>query len=396
LIIVAEEIDVLRRGQPPKDPELLQAMTLGRKLWLDYLQNHYLDGYIERGGSKVKVLVGSPGTGKTHLLRSALLDGAVQGYATVYLSARQFKLNDLPGFYQGIVAQLDFEQLVRGLCVRVVEQMGYDQSIFDTDRLFVSTLYDEEGLPRDLAIREIKKATRDVFRNVDFGPSFRTFAYHIVANRMIYGNEGDIHTALKWLTGGKLGRAEKQDTLLFERLQKSNARYWLNSLICLLRVAGIRGLIVAVDDLEVIAERDPATRRFYYTANAAKDICELLRQLIDDVELLSHFLLLLAGRHEMILDDKRGFMSYDALWMRLQTGLITKAFNPLADVMDTYKHLKANGEDFPEQVHTHLRQLLIDAGLVLEYRGLPELSHHGPLRARVIEVASLVPREEEP
>jgi len=153
LIIAPEEIDLLRRGQPPSNAELLQAMTLGRKLWLDYLQDHYLAGYIERGGSKVKVLVGSAGTGKTHLLHSALLDGSAQGYATVYLSARKFKLNDLPGFYQGIVAQLDLEQLVHGLCIRVVEQMGYDQSLYETNRHFVSTLYDEEGLPRDLAIR---------------------------------------------------------------------------------------------------------------------------------------------------------------------------------------------------------------------------------------------------
>jgi len=36
----------------------------------------------------------------------------------------------------------------------------------------------------------------------------------------------------------------------------------------------------------------------------------------------------------MIQDEKRGFVSYDALWMRLQTGLVQKKFNPLADMID--------------------------------------------------------------
>jgi chromosomal replication initiation ATPase DnaA len=35
----------------------------------------YLKNYIAQGGSKVKLLVGGQGTGKTHLLRVVLADG---------------------------------------------------------------------------------------------------------------------------------------------------------------------------------------------------------------------------------------------------------------------------------------------------------------------------------
>jgi hypothetical protein len=112
---------------------------------------------------------------------------------------------------------------------------------------------------------------------------------------------------------------------------------------------------------------------------------------IDDAELLNNFLLLLAGRREMIEDEKRGFVSYEALWMRLQTGLVQKKFNPLADIVDTDAHLKANGQDFPERVHTQLRQMFSEMGLELEYRGFPDLSQHNDLRARVIEAAMMTP-----
>jgi hypothetical protein len=60
---------------------------------------------------------------------------------------------------------------------------------------------------------------------VDFGSSFTAFAYRIIKNHMIIGNETDVNLALKWLSGNKLERREKQDLLLFEQLQKVNARY---------------------------------------------------------------------------------------------------------------------------------------------------------------------------
>ncbi len=377
------DIEALLSGQPPVSQELLAGMTLGHDRWLDYLHEHYLANYIADGGSKVKVLVGGEGTGKTHLLRCGLQDAKARDYQTVYLSAREYRLNDLPGFYRAIVQQLDKEQLVSGLCQLVTKKLGYGQ-YDDSDRI-LSLLIEDQGLTRDLAVHEIKRAIGLTLRDVDFGSSFRAFAYNVISNRLISGNEDSIRLALKWLSGEKLERHQKQSTLLYERLQKPNARYWLNSLIRLLHLAGMTGLVVAIDDLEVMTERHPETRRFRYTANAIKDTCELFRQIIDDVELLDHFLLLLAGRREMIEDDRRGFKSYEALWMRLQTGLLPiDKFNPLSDIVDTDSHLVAHGKGFPEQVQMRLRRLFQEAGFQVVDRDLPTLDNYSQLRANVI------------
>lgn len=389
------DIEALRSGQPPLSPKLLTKMTLGRELWLERVRVYYLMNYIANGGSKVKVLIGNEGSGKTHLLRCTQQDAETLGYETVYLSARDYddyRLNNLPSLYRAITQQIDKERLVRGLCCCVARQLGYTADKYDGTDFFLSILIEDTELPRDEAIREIKKAAGKVFRHVDFGPSFRAFAYRIVNDRMIHGNEKDIKLALEWLRGEKLERRERNDLLLFERLQKTNARYWLNSLIWLLKIAGITGLVVVIDDLEVITERSNETGRFIYTINASKDICELFRQLIDDAELLNSFLLLLAGRRETIEDEKRSFISYDALWTRLQTGLVQKKFNRLADMVDTDAHLEVNGSDFPSRVQIHLRQILTEMGLELQYQGFPDLSKHGDLRARVIEVGMMIPK----
>lgn len=387
------DIEAFRSGQPPLNDELLSKMSLGGELWLDRIREYYLVNYIASGGSKVKVLVGGEGSGKTHLLRCIQQDAKTLGYETVYLSARDYddyRLNKLPGLYYAIAQQIDKEKLVRGLCCRVAQELGYKVDKYDNTDIFIQILIKDTQLPREEASRNIVKAAGDVFRHIDFGPSFRAFAYRVINARMINGNEKDIKLALRWLSGEKLERHERKELLLFEQLQRNTARYWLNSLIRLLKIAGMTGLVVAIDNLEVMTERSEETGRFIYSPNAIKDICELFRQLIDDADLLNNFLLLLAGRREMIEDEKRGFVSYEALWMRLQTGLVQKKFNPLADMVDIDAHLEVNGKDFADRVQAHLRQMLSEIGLELQYRGFPDLSQHSNLRARVIEVGMMI------
>jgi len=389
------DLDDLRAGNPPLNGGLLAAMTLGRALWLDRFQEHYLANYIARGhGSKVKVLVGKPGSGKTHLLRCVEQDARSLGYEVVFLSLREldYKLHNLPDLYRAIVDQINKEELVRGLCRGVANNLGYSREKYVGSGCLLPVIV-EEGLSRNDASREIRKAVGKTFRELDAGPSFTTFCYIVTYSRMVTGNAGALSLALKWLAGEKLERFEKQDTGLFERLQKSNARSWLNSLVHIMRIAGMNGLVVLIDDLEVMTERSPATNRYLYTANAVKDTCELFRQLIDDTELLEGFLLVLSGRREIIEDEKRGFKSYEALWMRLQTGLVpSERFNPYADIVDVDAHLAAQGPDFAVQVTSNLQQIFKEAGLPRRFKDLPDLSGYSELRGRIMESSLLTER----
>lgn len=387
-----EDLQSLRQGIPPTNGELLSAMTLGREHWLDRFKNHYLENYIAQGGSKVKVLVGKEGSGKTHLLRCVENDARSLGYEVVFISARDIfhRLNDLPNLYRTVAQKIDLEMLVRGLCQRVAANLGYDSSRYDGADRLLPVLVEEEGLTRDQAMIEIRRAAGRTFREIDFSPSFTGFCYSVARDRMIHGNNGSIELALKWLAGEKMERRERQSTSLFEKLQKSNARSWINSLVHLLKVAGRAGLVVIIDDLEVITERDPMSGRFLYTPNAIKDTCEIFRQVIDDVEMLNSFMLLLAGRQEIVEDERRGFPSYEALWMRLQTGLIPgERFNPFSDMVDVDAHLRANGLDFPTRAASHLSQVLESAGLKRRFQDLPAMTGKSELVRMVIETAML-------
>ncbi len=395
MTITVRDLESLRQGEPPADNELLVDMTVESETWLDGFAEHYLSNYVANGGSKVKVLIGSAGVGKSHLLRCVESRASKLGYIAVYFSARDWdnRLNDLPDLYRTISSKLDHEQLVRGLCLSVAANLGYGQNDYSGDTQLVPLVI-EDGLNRNDAEREIRNAIGRTFRDVDFGSSFATFAYTVARNRMITGLEEGIHIALKWLCGQKLDRHERQATGLFETLQKVNARAWLNSLIRLLNIVGMTGLVVLIDDLETLTERSPLNGRYLYSAMAIKDTYELLRQLIDDVEMLSGFMMLAAGRRVIVEDEKRGFKSYEALWMRLQTGLVpSEHFNPYADIVDVDAHLEALGPEFAQKLSTQLRQVLQAWGCRrIVGDEIPDLTEQTPLRAAVMENAWLAER----
>lgn len=383
--ISVNDIEALKQGVPPDNFELIENMTVGREMWLDFMESHYLSSFIKSGGSKVKVVVGKEGTGKTHLLKNLEADANKQGYQTVYISLKEksFKLNDLTGLYKAIVSRIDKERMFKGLCQRVAAGLGYSEDQYDgAERLLPRMV--EEGLGRALAEKEFRTAVGKAFRNADFGPSFTAFAFTIVKDRMLNGSSEVSEAAWRWFKGERMERRERIALSFYEQLQRSNARYWLNSLIRMLRLSGIKGLIVLIDDCEILTSKEADSPKYYYTPNQVKDACEMIRQLIDDFELLGNCLFVFAGDETIIEDDRRGFRSYEALWMRIRSGLVpVERFNRLSDMVDTDLLMLSLGEDAPAKVSKALLECLAAAGYERKFRDdiTEKLSTQGIKRA---------------
>jgi len=327
------------------------------------------------------------------LLRCVETDACALGYETVFISLRDssWRLSDIVSLYKAMVAQVDKEELLRGLCCRVANQLGYPTERYDGSHPLLPLLVEEEGHTRFDAKKVLRRATNDAFKQSDLSLSFRAFAYTVAETRLVGDDEETEKTCWKWFSGEKLEPREKKIGL-YDRLMKPTARVWVYSLIRLIRLSGRAGLILLLDDLEALTERDLETSRYRYTPNAAKDTYELIRQLIDDTELLRHFFVLLAGRPAIEEDEKRGFKSYEALWMRLQTGLArSERFNPFADIVDVNKHLEeVGGEDtFASQVAKRLGETLAARGLERHYRETAAQDSGKPLRDLVIETARM-------
>jgi len=267
--ITQNDFDLLGEGYPPESDELLSLMTVGREVWLDFFKKYQLDFFIQNGGSKVKVLVGKKGTGKTHLIRSVLYDAKQENYMTVYLSATEYKLNNLVHFYQEVVKKIDLDVLIRDICSTVAKTFGFDREQYDGSQIFIPMIYDEYP-NHQIAERELNKRVSEIVRKYDFNPSFQAFLYQIINGRMVSNNLNNIELAKKWLSGSSdLSREDKKgfkSLLLFEQLKKFNVRDWINSLIQILKLSGKKGLVVAIDDLDILTEKNPDTRRFFGSA----------------------------------------------------------------------------------------------------------------------------------
>jgi hypothetical protein len=250
-----------------------------------------------------------------------------------------------------------------------------------------------EGLSKPDAEREVRKAASKAFSTADLSQSFKTFAASVVRSWMT-GETEAVHLCYKWISGEKLLINEKKECELHERLTRVNARQWIYSLLRLIRLSGKRGLVLLVDDLEAITGRHPDSLKYRYTPNAAKDTYELIRQLIDDCELLEYLLVVLSGNNAVVHDDRRGFKSYQALWMRLQTGLVDHhCFNMFADMVNLDNLLEELGEEFPKQVKKRLREVFDEAGLSPTMSDLPDIASTSPLRNAVRETAGMTQKE---
>ncbi len=393
--ISQNDINLLKQGQPPEDPELIEKMTIGRDKWLDIITNHYLNIYIRNGGSKVKFLIGAEGFGKTHLLRFVEKEAKRLGYQSVFLKLKdeEKKVLNIVELYKQCAASINRDELAKGLCRRIGNELGYSENEYNGDKPILPLLIEKEGLNRGEAMREIRKTIKNMIRKGDLSPSFNVFVFELLRDRLIGPSGATSQVYWKWFIGEKLDRVEKKNSHLFDILYRASARVWLYSLIQLVRLSGSTGLILLIDELEVMTERNPETNRYRYTPNAVKDICELFRQLIDASELLEYFFVLIAGRPAILSNERRGLKSYEALWMRLQTGLAPiEHFNPYADMVNIEQLIDdiKGVNEFSKRANERLRQIIKDSGLSLKYTDSPSIETQSSLRQRIAETANMI------
>lgn len=350
------DIELLCSGKPPQSPEWLELLTEGRELLFEPFCKHLLDRYIPEGGSKFKFISGESGSGKTHFLRHIAAEAEKRNYFVINLSLRtvDFKLSNIVHFYQSIIETVDISELITKISQKIAADIGYDDLSFnETEKSLLEKMVEEEGLLRSNALKTIRSGIENFCRQADIGTSFQNFIFLVCGEKLGLFNSvpGCLSTdsllSIRWLSGEKISARERRHIGIFEKLNKQSARTWLYSLFRMLRLSGKAGVLVALDDFEVLNERNPETGRYFYTPATAGDVFEFFRQIIDDAEHLPGLLFMVAGKNHGLDDEKRGVTSYEALWMRLQTGIVMPGvLNPYSDLlsMDVFmEQLRKNG-----------------------------------------------------
>ena len=328
-------LERLRHGRPPLDQEVLYAITVGEQegIW-DFWRSHYLEDYIAGSGSKVKFLIGKRGSGKTHALLLLLEVARQLGYVTVYADTQQVRLNKFDSIYQAVLEAVDLEVLVADYCGTLVESLGYHAGQIPPEQDFFNWAC-AQGRAADMLRREVQEKLDVLYHdrkiNHNFAMAFTQLCADYLGSRRLAPEQRD--SLMDWLKGRSLQAKVLKPLKIFTRVDKYNARHMMASLLYLLRLCGRQGLCVAVDSLEALLERGP-TGRALYGKSARNEVYESLRQLVDDFAGFEGGFFVFAGRPELIHDEKNGFKSYEALWMRIQNEVSGSRPNKFADLFN--------------------------------------------------------------
>ena len=359
-------INQLRTGQAPDHRGLLQEITRGLDSLSDFWEKIYLKQYIPAGGSKIKFVTGHPGSGKTHFAGWIRMKAEADGYGTVSFSAKEVWLHDFREIYLNIIRQMDMEQILRSCADGIIRKMGYDPADIPEGKQFVDLLAErgENDAMTKKALRDLLRQTftRNPRLDNTFAQACSLLTGGILGHPVL--EKAHRQTLEAWLNGDKTLKAAQMRAagLTPAQVTKYNARHLLRSLCEVIRMSGMQGLVVEIDDLEILLNRG-AGEAMRYTKTRRDDTYESIRQLIDDIDSMRYVMFVLCFDRELMDNENAGMKSYQALWLRIQNEVVSTRLNRFADILDMDRY----GEEFytPQvlaEMSGALASVMTDAG----------------------------------
>ena len=325
------------KGEAPKEEYELGELSEGIDFITEFWGRNYLDEYIREGGSKMKFITGRRGSGKSHLMQLVSVMAGKKSYVTVDFSAKDVWMHDFKEIYLEIINQCNLMECLNGCADRIIENMGYDPKDIAADNTFVDYL-SQKGEADPITKREIRQQLREMFwENPHMDNNFALACSHltgaILGHPFLEPQNREI--LLGWLHCDKTVRLLHLRALGLSpaRITKYNARHMLRSLAEVIKLGGHAGLLVTIDDMEIICDRS-SLQPMRYTKMRREDTYESVRQLIDEIDNMNNIMFLFGFDRELMDDENLGLKSYQALWMRIQNEIVGERFNRFSDIVD--------------------------------------------------------------
>lgn len=311
-------IEGLRKGLVPT--EYVSFFTVGRQNWLKFVEED-LDNFIAQGGGKVRFINGDYGDGKTHFM-SVIRQLALQKHfaSSFVVLTRNVPIHKFEVIYQEIVSQL--RGRFDGIGIRsFIQHWVKEQKNAEGDReAFFNSLRQMPKMDPNFA-----NALIGLFQPASLSPERESIKNGSVEDTVDSVDPQEI--LYQWFEGKKVTKKEIVKFQVYETLNKTNSKNFLQSLVAFLRFTGHKGLILLFDELETVLAQGASIR------NAA---FENIRLLMDNTEHSEYLQLFFSLIPDVLLSEK-GFKSYDALWSRVRTVGDSDALNYRGTLIDLHK-----------------------------------------------------------
>ncbi len=320
-------IESLRRGSVPVDH--VPYFTVGRDRWLRIVEDD-LANYIAAGGAKVRFLSGDYGDGKTHFL--SVIQHLVQReqFAVSFVVlTREVPMHKFELVYQEAVARL----------TTAPGRVGIRTVLNDWLETLEPQFEAADEAQQAAVLQEMSETLKDLDgMDINFAQGLVSLVqghyWPLADDETEETREQAQEVLYQWFEGIRLSKRELRPFQIFESLNKNNSKRLLASLIAFLLHLNYRGLILLLDELEIVMGQSASVRNGAY---------ENVRLLIDNAEQAHHLHVFFSIIPDVILAEK-GFKSYDALWSRVRSVGESDRLNYRSIVIDLHRTPLENAE----------------------------------------------------
>jgi len=354
-------VSLLKQGLAPGNGDLLRQITVETDALAEFIADKYFREYIAGGGGKIKFVTGKAGSGKTHFLQLLNMKAKELGFTTVSFSARDVWLHDFKEIYAEIFGKSDLDRCLRACAEKIVSDLGYDFESIPAGMTFadyLSSAGEFDAL--------VKKELRNQLRTMFIGNPLIDYNFAIACSLLtgsILGHPALEHSnrelLLAWMSGDKAVKLSslRKIGLSPSKITKYNARHMLRSLTEVHRLAQSPGIIVLVDNMEILI-KSTSVDVVRYTKLRREDAYESVRELIDEIDSLRNIMFVCAFERELVDDELSEVKSYQALWMRIQNEITGSRFNYFADIIDLDRFAS---EKFTKETLLEMSRKIADA-----------------------------------
>lgn len=302
-------IDALRHGVVPRNNLglLMVGQQIARKHLSEILQE------VNSHKSHFKFIRGQYGSGKTFLcswLKEYALDNE---YAVSFLNiSHDQPLSDLPIFFSGVINGLRTpEKTDSSALVDVLE--SWLLNIHSKTARIEGINVNQTGAQEHLTKIVEKSIEVDLAHLNDIEPGFSQ-AIRAFYEGKVKGDRELVSNAVAWITGSRsLSSQALRDIGVKGYLESNNVFSRMRAILEIINGARYKGLLLAVDELELVRKFPHARQR--------EQALETLRLLIDESgrNALPGCLIIFTGTDEFFEDERYGLKSYEALAERVLT-----------------------------------------------------------------------------
>ena len=304
--------------------------TLGLQEWLKVIRDEYLLGLVKDGGSSIKFAV-PLGEAKDHDVMSGLADMAAgMDYIVAAVNASDIRVHMAEDVFFKVASQVPWRLLARNVVLKVARDSGYRTDGINTESSggllrSISSANSPSGEPlsEEFILQELRpKLQNAVSSNPSLARDLRVAMTHLClaeAHDTTESQEG--LPIIDWLTGANRKVSGVRNYSIYNTINRTNARHFLESLLRWIKFAGRPGLVILMDDSRIALRRNPRDGLRYYSRAMVMDHYELLREFIDGTDRLEGFLMVVLADEDFLDEDihspSRGYGIYQALRGRI-------------------------------------------------------------------------------